>query len=78
MSKTDNKVSMVTLGCAKNLVDTEVLVGGLKSNQYDIIEHPEDSDIVIFLVNHKIFRKNIKYLKKYKTKIIDPFFFFKF
>ena len=45
MSKTDNKVSMVTLGCAKNLVDTEVLVGGLKSNQYDIIERPEDSDI---------------------------------
>ena len=38
----------------------------------------EDSDIVIFLVNHKIFRKNIKYFKKYKTKIIDPFFFFKF
>ena len=47
MSKTDNKVSMVTLGCAKNLVDTEVLVGGLKNNQYDIIERPEDSDIVI-------------------------------
>ena len=47
MSKIDNKVSMITLGCAKNLVDTEVLVGGLKSNQYDIIDSPEDSDIVI-------------------------------
>ena len=47
MSKIDNKVSMITLGCAKNLVDTEVLVGGLKSNQYDIINSPEDSDIVI-------------------------------
>ena len=38
MSKIDNKVSMVTLGCAKNLVDTEVLVGGLKNNKYDIID----------------------------------------
>ena len=47
MSKINNKVSMITLGCAKNLVDTEVLVGGLKSNQYDIINSPEDSDIVI-------------------------------
>ena len=47
MSKAENKVSMVTLGCAKNLVDTEVLVGGLKNNQYDITESPEDSDIVI-------------------------------
>ena len=47
MSKTDNKVSMITLGCAKNLVDTEVLIGGLKSNQYDIIDSTEDSDIVI-------------------------------
>ena len=47
MSKIDNKVSIITLGCAKNLVDTEVLVGGLKSNQYDIIDSPEDSDIVI-------------------------------
>jgi ribosomal protein S12 methylthiotransferase len=47
MSKINNKVSMITLGCAKNLVDTEVLVGGLKSNQYDIIDSPEDSDIVI-------------------------------
>ncbi len=47
MSKTSHKVSMVTLGCAKNLVDTEVLVGGLKNNKYDIIENPEESDIVI-------------------------------
>ena len=38
----------------------------------------KNSDIVIFLVNHKIFKKNIKYLKKYKTEIIDPFLFFKF
>ena len=43
----DKRVSMVTLGCAKNLVDTEVLVGGLKNNNYNIVEKPEESDVVI-------------------------------
>lgn len=47
MTKDNNRVSMITLGCAKNLVDTEVLVGGLKNNNYDIVEKPEESDIVI-------------------------------
>jgi ribosomal protein S12 methylthiotransferase len=47
MSNSENKVSLVTLGCAKNLVDTEMLVGGLKNNSYEIVEKPLDSDIVI-------------------------------
>ena len=36
MKNKNNKISMVTLGCAKNLVDTEILVGGLKNNNYEI------------------------------------------
>ena len=32
VSNEENKISLVTLGCAKNLVDTEMLVGGLKNN----------------------------------------------
>jgi len=47
MKNKENKISMVTLGCAKNLVDTEVLVGGLKNNSYDIVSEPSDSDVVI-------------------------------
>ena len=47
MKNKENKISMVTLGCAKNLVDTEMLVGGLKNNHYDIVEKTEDSDVVI-------------------------------
>ena len=31
------KISLVILGCAKNLVDSEVLIGGLKSENYDIV-----------------------------------------
>ena len=47
MNNKYNKISMVTLGCAKNLVDTEILVGGLKNNDYKIISNAQDSDIVI-------------------------------
>ena len=47
MSSKNKKVAMVTLGCAKNLVDTEVLVGGLKNNHYEIVDTPDHSDIVI-------------------------------
>ena len=36
---------MITLGCAKNLVDTEILVGGLKNNNYKIASSKEDWEI---------------------------------
>ena len=47
VSNEQNKISLVTLGCAKNLVDTEMLVGGLKNNSYEIVEKPIESDVVI-------------------------------
>ena len=47
VSNEENKISLVTLGCAKNLVDTEMLVGGLKNNSYEIVEKPLESDVVI-------------------------------
>ncbi len=44
-----NKVNVVTLGCSKNLVDSEVLMGQLKANNFNV-EHEsrkDDADIVI-------------------------------
>tara|TARA_B110000438_G_scaffold295533_1_gene338675 strand:+ start:178 stop:1473 length:1296 start_codon:yes stop_codon:yes gene_type:complete len=41
------KISLVSLGCAKNLVDSEILIGGLKSENYEIINDTHSSDIVI-------------------------------
>ena len=41
------KIAMVSLGCAKNLVDSEILLGGLKKENFDIINNPEESDIII-------------------------------
>ncbi len=44
-----NKVNMVTMGCSKNLFDSELIMGQLKANKFDV-EHEslsEDSEIVI-------------------------------
>ncbi|MCX6312839.1 MAG: 30S ribosomal protein S12 methylthiotransferase RimO [Bacteroidetes bacterium] len=44
-----NKVNVVTLGCSKNIFDSEVLMGQLKANNY-LVEHEsksDDSSIVI-------------------------------
>ena len=42
-----SKVSMISLGCAKNLVDSEILIGGLKQEKYEIVQESDDADILI-------------------------------
>jgi len=42
-----NKISLVSLGCAKNLVDSEMLIGGLKNEKYNIVNNIEESDTII-------------------------------
>ena len=41
------RISLVSLGCSKNLVDSEFLIGGLRNENFSIIDSPEESDIVI-------------------------------
>ena len=38
---------MISLGCAKALVDSEILLGGLKQNRVEIIETPAGADTVV-------------------------------
>ncbi|HMA53104.1 MAG TPA: 30S ribosomal protein S12 methylthiotransferase RimO [Acidobacteriota bacterium] len=40
-------VALVSLGCAKNLVDSEVMLGALRKAGYGIVPRPEDADVVI-------------------------------
>ena len=40
-------ISFVSLGCAKNLVDSEILIGGLKSEKYNLVDNIDKSDYVI-------------------------------
>ena len=47
MNKDRKKLHLISLGCAKNLVDSEILLGGLKNTQYDVIEEPDNADTVI-------------------------------
>ena len=42
-----SKVCMISLGCAKNLVDSEILIGGLKQEKYEIVQKSDDADILI-------------------------------
>lgn len=41
------KVHVVTLGCPKNIVDSENLMGLLRVNDFQISDNPEDSDVLI-------------------------------
>ena len=47
MNKDRKKLHLISLGCAKNLVDSEILLGGLKNTQYDVTEEPDNADTVI-------------------------------
>src|SRR5438128_2500205 len=41
------KVGMVSLGCPKNLVDSEVMLGILVRQGFELTPRPEDADVLI-------------------------------
>lgn len=41
------KIGLVSLGCPKNLVDSELMLGLLQSGGYEIVNESEDADIII-------------------------------
>ncbi|WP_207513611.1 30S ribosomal protein S12 methylthiotransferase RimO [Longitalea luteola] len=46
-----DKVNIITLGCSKNMVDSEVLSGQLQANDIDVIHENQKSDHNIVIVN---------------------------
>lgn len=42
-----DKVKLITLGCSKNLVDSEFILSQLKSNDIEIVENEDDAENVI-------------------------------
>ncbi len=46
-----DKVNIITLGCSKNLVDSEVLSGQLRANDIDVVHEQEKWDHNIVVVN---------------------------
>lgn len=41
------KVGFISLGCSKNLIDTEVAIGLFKDNNYEIVNNPNDAEILV-------------------------------
>ncbi|AAC06982.1 30S ribosomal protein S12 methylthiotransferase RimO [Aquifex aeolicus] len=41
------KIGVVSLGCAKNLVDSEILLGKLKGAGVELTPNPEEADVII-------------------------------
>ena len=41
------KLNMISLGCAKALVDSEILLGGLERENFEITQEPEDADAIV-------------------------------
>ncbi len=50
-SKKENKINVVTLGCSKNVYDSEVLMGQLKANDKNVVHEDENDDGNIVVIN---------------------------
>jgi len=41
------KVGFVSLGCSKNLIDTEMGISVFKNHDFEIVTNPEDAEIIV-------------------------------
>jgi ribosomal protein S12 methylthiotransferase len=55
-----NKVNVVTLGCAKNTFDSEVMMAQLKANKFDVEHESQQDDASIVIINTCGFIDNAK------------------
>lgn len=55
-----NKVNVITLGCSKNIYDSEVLMNQLKANAFDVSHESSDDDASIVIINTCGFIENAK------------------
>ena len=58
-SAKQNKINVVTLGCSKNVVDSEVLMGQLRASGKDVV-HEIETDANIVVINTCGFIDNAK------------------
>ncbi|WP_282113679.1 30S ribosomal protein S12 methylthiotransferase RimO [Maribacter stanieri] len=75
-----NKINVVTLGCSKNVYDSEVLMGQLKANDKEVV-HEEEGNIVVintcgFIANAKEESVNtiLEYVQKKEDGVVDKVF----
>lgn len=46
-----DKVNVITLGCSKNLVDSENIITQLRGNDYEVVHDSNDEDANVVIVN---------------------------
>ena len=75
-----NKINVVTLGCSKNIYDSEVLMGQLRANNKEVV-HEEDGNVVVintcgFIDNAKEESVNtiLEYVRKKEAGEVDKVF----
>ncbi len=75
-----NRINVVTLGCSKNVYDSEVLMGQLRANDKDVV-HEEDGNIVVintcgFIANAKEESVNtiLEYVQQKEAGVVDKVF----
>ncbi|WP_108866321.1 30S ribosomal protein S12 methylthiotransferase RimO [Aquimarina aquimarini] len=75
-----NKINVVTLGCSKNVYDSEVLMGQLRANKKEVV-HEEEGNIVVintcgFIANAKEESVNtiLEYVQKKEEGAVDKIF----
>jgi ribosomal protein S12 methylthiotransferase len=55
-----NKINVITLGCSKNIYDSEVLMGQLKANHFDVTHESTEDDASVVIINTCGFIDNAK------------------
>lgn len=55
-----NKVNVITLGCSKNIFDSEVLMGQLKANKFEVAHESDEGDAAVVIINTCGFIDNAK------------------
>lgn len=75
-----NKINVVTLGCSKNVYDSEVLMGQLRANNKEVVHEEEGNVVVIntcgFIANAKEESVNtiLEYVQKKQDGVVDKVF----
>ncbi|NND62649.1 MAG: 30S ribosomal protein S12 methylthiotransferase RimO [Flavobacteriaceae bacterium] len=75
-----NKINVVTLGCSKNVYDSEVLMGQLRANNKEVVHEEEGNVVVIntcgFIANAKEESVNtiLEYVQKKEEGVVDKVF----
>lgn len=54
------KINVITLGCSKNLVDSEVMMGQLKAGKFDVTHESKEDNSDIVIINTCGFIENAK------------------